>query len=84
MHACIAAMSQGIPTIGLAYSKKFAGVFQSIGVDQFVVDMRYKTTEEILDLINKAFQDRDAAAEHLRRVIPCVQKQILEVFGQLL
>jgi polysaccharide pyruvyl transferase WcaK-like protein len=30
MHACIAAISQFIPTVGLAYSKKFRGVFRTI------------------------------------------------------
>ena len=32
MHACIAALSQMIPTVGLAYSDKFLGVFESAGV----------------------------------------------------
>jgi len=84
MHACIAAMSQGIPTIGLAYSKKFAGVFQSVGADKLVIDMRQKTTKEILDSIRKNFQDRHAVAEKLQSVVSRVQEQISEVFGQLL
>ena len=35
MHACIAALSQKIPTAAVAYSKKFKGVFDSIDVRQF-------------------------------------------------
>jgi polysaccharide pyruvyl transferase WcaK-like protein len=40
MHSCIAALSQGIPTVGIAYSKKFKGVFESIGVSDWIVDAR--------------------------------------------
>jgi len=40
MHACIAALSQGIPAVGVAYSQKFLGVFTSVGMDSFVVDAR--------------------------------------------
>ena len=40
MHACIAALSQGIPTVGIAYSQKFKGVFDSIGLGEMVLDAR--------------------------------------------
>ena len=38
LHACIAALSQSIPTVGVAYSKKFKGVFESVGAGHWVVD----------------------------------------------
>ena len=38
MHACIAALSQGIPTVGVAYSRKFAGVFEMVGAEDWVID----------------------------------------------
>jgi len=38
MHACIAALSQGIPTVGVAYSQKFTGVFESVLAGDCVVD----------------------------------------------
>ena len=40
MHACIGALSQGIPCVGVAYSMKFRGVFESVGVADWVVDSR--------------------------------------------
>lgn len=33
MHACVAAVSSGVPVIPVAYSRKFAGLFGSIGYD---------------------------------------------------
>jgi colanic acid/amylovoran biosynthesis protein len=49
MHSCIAALSQGIPTIGVAYSKKFEGVFDSIGMRNWVIDGRFNETEVAVD-----------------------------------
>ena len=40
MHACIAALSQGVPCVGVAYSMKFEGVFASVGMGEGVVDGR--------------------------------------------
>jgi colanic acid/amylovoran biosynthesis protein len=46
MHACIAALSQGIPTVGVAYSRKFAGVFASVGAESWIVDGRTEDAQE--------------------------------------
>lgn len=80
MHACIAALSQGIPAIGLAYSKKFQGVFQSVGVEQFSVDMRERGPEEIIETVITAFEQRSAIAENLKATIPEAKKQVWHVF----
>ncbi len=36
MHACIAAFSTGVPVVPMAYSRKFAGLFGSLGFDRTV------------------------------------------------
>jgi polysaccharide pyruvyl transferase WcaK-like protein len=84
MHACIAALSQCIPAIGLAYSKKFFGVFQSIGVGEFSIDMRQKSLEEIIDAVISAFEHRNTIADNLKMNIPMVQNQIRNVFKEML
>jgi len=80
MHSCIAAMSQCIPAIGLAYSKKFRGVFESVGAEELVIDMHRHSQDEILTAISSAFGRREAIAERLRRTIPDVQAKILNMF----
>lgn len=45
MHATIAAFSSGVATIPVAYSRKFAGVFERLGYD-VNVDLASCTTEE--------------------------------------
>lgn len=84
MHACIAALSQSIPAIGLAYSKKFRGVFETVGAEQLVVDMRRAKSEEILTTIAKAFEQREVIVRHLQAVIPRVQQEILSIFDDIL
>jgi polysaccharide pyruvyl transferase WcaK-like protein len=80
MHSCIAAMSQCIPAIGLAYSKKFKGVFETIGMGQWVADMRQLTKDEIIEVISRAYSDREAIAEQLRGVMPGIEEKVLGVF----
>lgn len=81
MHACIAALSQEIPTVGLAYSDKFQGVFQSVGMEQFVIDMRRSEGKRVFGTIKRAFEKRISIACHLRKVIPNVQQTVLSVLN---
>lgn len=59
MHACIAALSSGVPVLPMAYSRKFAGLFGSIGYD-LVADCREDTADEILAKFADALTRRAA------------------------
>lgn len=83
MHSCIAALSQCVPTIGLAYSNKFAGVFNTAGMGQFVLDMRKCSQDEIIKFILNAFDARNSTAQSLQMVVPKVQDKILDFFKGL-
>jgi len=80
MHACIAALSQGIPAVGLAYSKKFRGVFETVGMDSWVVNLQENDESAVLDAVSRAFEQRHAAGESLKRTIPAAQEQIMRIF----
>ena len=58
MHACIAAFSSGVPVLPIAYSRKFAGLFNTLGYDR-VSDCRTQSAENILDAVIKAFDQRE-------------------------
>lgn len=83
MHSCIAALSQGIPAIGLAYSKKFEGVFRSVSAEHLVIDMRSRNRDEILEDISEAYKRRQATAKHLVEIIPVIRKKVLELFADI-
>ncbi len=76
MHACIAALSQGIPAVGLAYSKKFRGVFDSIDMADYVINMYEADTETVFRRIREGFERRAELSEHLRLRIPQIQTQV--------
>ncbi|MFA5238861.1 MAG: polysaccharide pyruvyl transferase family protein [Phycisphaerae bacterium] len=84
MHACIASLSQGIPTVGLAYSKKFRGVFQTVGAEPLAVDMRQKGHEETIETIMRCFNQRGSLAENLKVTIPEIQNEIRNFFREML
>lgn len=82
MHACIAALSQRIPSVAIAYSDKFIGVFQAVGVAGLVVDPREVANEEqliaaVLQRLNEAAQMR---AELVARM-PEIQATVLRLFA---
>jgi len=54
MHACIAAISQAIPTLCQAYSDKFTGVMSMVGMEDTVVDMRNTTIDSLLIRLDSA------------------------------
>lgn len=83
MHACIAALSQAVPAVGIAYSRKFAGVLESIGVGHLVADPRTLTIAETLVVIDSAYENRRTISSHLGKVMPEVGKKVLDVFCEV-
>lgn len=59
MHACIAAFSSGVPVVPMAYSRKFAGLFGTLGYDR-TVDCTAETGAAIRAKIAAAWDDRAA------------------------
>jgi polysaccharide pyruvyl transferase WcaK-like protein len=83
MHACIGALSQAISAIGVSYSKKFIGVFESIGVGYLIADPRQLTIEETLKIIDEAFARRKEIKNHLQVTIPVIKEKILTLFDEI-
>lgn len=68
MHACIAAFSSGVPVIPMAYSRKFAGLFGSIGYDR-TVDCTTESAQVIRDKIVAAYENRDVLADEAAQAL---------------
>lgn len=85
MHACIAALSQEIPAVTIAYSGKFFGVLDTIGVASLVADARELNQDQIIGVINAAFDDRERTANYLSKKVPAVRNAVLrlsdDIFG---
>lgn len=84
MHSCIAGLSQGIPTIGVAYSKKFGGVFNAVGVGEWVVDGRTEDVSSAIERISLAFDQTDRARHTLLNKVATAKQRIHDCFHDLL
>lgn len=76
MHACIAALSQGIPTATVAYSDKARGVAETAGAGEWALDPRTQPLEDLVAQTLASVRQReamaasiDASLETLRRTL---------------
>jgi polysaccharide pyruvyl transferase WcaK-like protein len=81
MHACIAAVSQGVPAVSLAYSDKFLGVMETMGVSKLVADLRLMKTPDVLELVDVALDKRAVYREQLQRQMPVWRNTVLNVLA---
>ena len=58
MHACIGAFAAGVPVVPMAYSRKFEGLFGTLGYPH-TVDCTSQTGEAILSAIQTGYANRD-------------------------
>lgn len=82
MHACIGALSQGVPAVSLAYSDKFSGVMETIGCASLVVDLRKESERSTMSLIDSAFASRQLLKRDLDERMPQVRQAIRNVLGE--
>jgi colanic acid/amylovoran biosynthesis protein len=82
MHACIAALSQSVPAVGLAYSKKFVGLWQSIQVPELVLDLRNLDAATVVERLRALFHVRQQVKEDLQRRMPGVRNAALNLFSR--
>lgn len=83
MHACIAALSQNIPVVAIAYSRKFIGVLQTINAGSSVADPRELESEDILAIIDRVYEQRASIQRQLERTMPTVKEAVLRLFSEI-
>lgn len=83
MHSCIAALSQTVPSVGLAYSDKFLGVFESAGQGECVIDVRKTRKEDVLYRVEAFYRSRSSIRAQLQKTIPSLLEAVREGFRGL-
>lgn len=79
MHACIAAIAQGVPAVSIAYSDKFLGVMKTIGVERLVADARRMSYRQILETFESAWESRNEISRELERTVPEIRRAAREL-----
>jgi polysaccharide pyruvyl transferase WcaK-like protein len=81
MHACIAALSQFVPTIALAYSRKFVGVMKSIDFNELVVDLRQTDEAGVLTRVDEILTRGQTIREQLQASMASIRASVLSLFS---
>ena len=84
MHSCIAALSQGVPCVGVAYSMKFAGVFDSVGMGEWVVDGRHTDCKEAFSVVLDLYHKRNQVRKLLARNADAARQRLGEIFQEII
>lgn len=83
MHACIAALSQGVPCIGVAYSMKFAGVFESVGMQDWVIDATITGTDQAVERAMELHRLKDNVRDPLKQAADFARSQLTQIFSSI-
>ncbi|UCD75709.1 MAG: polysaccharide pyruvyl transferase family protein [Phycisphaerales bacterium] len=84
MHAAIAALSSGVPSAAIAYTRKTLGVFQTCGQGRHVADPRETDTDDIVEHLWRSFNERAEAEVSLQRELPTIRWQVETQMDQIL
>lgn len=83
MHSCIAALSQGVPCVGVAYSRKFRGVFDTVGMGEWVVDGQTVVNQNAVSRILDLYRIRDGVRDQLHREGDRARKSLYDSFRRI-
>ena len=83
MHSCIAALSQGVPCAAVAYSMKFHGVFESVGMQDWVVDGRHVGNDEAVRRVLCLYRQRAEVRAALTTQAQGARVQLAQIFQRL-
>jgi len=80
MHACIGAISMGVPAVPVAYSRKFAGIWEIYGMKDCIADARTMNINQIIEKIDHCFENRD----RIREILTAEMKNVREESSSML
>lgn len=75
MHACIAAFSTGVPVVPMAYSRKFNGLFGTLGYSG-IADCKVQVDRDCLKSIIDGFEERSTLDRSLGNSLMAVNAKI--------
>lgn len=75
MHSTIASLSSGVPTIPLSYSRKFEGLFSSLGYEE-CINLKEFDSNQVLQLIINKIDNLEELQESTDRAKLEIQKKL--------
>ena len=79
MHATIAAISSGVVTIPIAYSRKFKGLFENVGY-KYTIDITRLSIEETIKYVMKYINDYKEIKLDVSQAEDIIKNQLKTVY----
>lgn len=73
MHAALAGLDSGIPTIAISYSHKTDGLYERLGLSHWVVQNNENLLSSLEHKVCELIDSRQEVVAHLQRVLPGVR-----------
>jgi polysaccharide pyruvyl transferase WcaK-like protein len=83
MHAAIAGLSSGVATLPVAWSHKYVGLMEDIGLAEYVWDQSAEGSGSLSDLFDRLWERREPIRAHLLDYCARAQRRISAVVGRL-
>ena len=83
MHAAIAGLSSGVATLPVAWSHKYVGLMEDIGLADYVWDQNGEGSASLSDLFDRLWERREPIRAHLLDFCARAQGRISAVVGRL-
>lgn len=77
MHSNIFATSMAVPTIAIAYEKKTNGIMNTVGMNDYIVEIDNITSEDLIDKVDKCYRNREKITMELSNRIPEIRNEII-------
>lgn len=77
MHSNIFAVSEGVPSLAVAYQHKTIGIMAMLGLDRYVVRIEALTCERLRNTFDEILARRCDIENHLRLVVPKIREDAL-------
>lgn len=73
MHPCIAALDTATPVLGIGYSHKSAGLFEQVGLKDWVIDSRHLDATGIVEKLALLLEQRESISRQLTDNVPALR-----------
>ena len=83
LHSGIFAMGAGVPTVLIGYFTKSRGLMQSMGLEDWVLELGNANAAQILDKLNRAWDQRDSLAALVNQKVGVISASILDLGLQI-
>lgn len=82
-HTLVFALSAGVPLVALGWAHKYDGLLRQFGLDDYSCHYRQFAEKSILELVDRAWEDRNSTTQAIRSTLPQIQSQVDAVFEKV-